>query len=135
MSTWSQRIETASDTRRPCRYITVSKAWSRLLWRPTLPAAATRRSTSSGVRYSRVRVARFGCRRGGTFPFTALGALRRRRGSSTTWPIAYLPTFPIRDILRKVLLLPVTTTHRSEPLVLARPGAARQPLEEGSSTR
>jgi hypothetical protein len=50
-------------------------------WRPDFPAAATSWLTSSSVRYSRLRDTRFGCRRGGTFPFTAFGTLRRRRES------------------------------------------------------
>ncbi len=51
---------------------------SRCPWRPALPAAAISRSTSAGVRCSRVLRALLGTRLGGTavwtFPFTGPGA-------------------------------------------------------------
>jgi hypothetical protein len=56
--------------------------------------AATRRSTSSGVRYSRGRRSALGRRHGGTFPFTVVGL----RPSFTREPFClvgpWCPTFP-----------------------------------------
>jgi hypothetical protein len=49
-------------------------------------------------------VARFGRRLGGaTFPFTALGARRRRFGNSMTWPTGDDYTLPLTNILGNLL--------------------------------
>src|SRR5258705_5135839 len=52
----------------------MSSVESRCLYRPRRPAAAMSRSTSSGVRCSRLLSVAFGSRLGGTVPFTATGA-------------------------------------------------------------
>ncbi len=58
-SSCSQRRSMTSPTLKPCRYISRIMAASRVLCLPTFLAAFISRSTSSGMRYSRVRRSRF----------------------------------------------------------------------------
>src|SRR5947207_7044488 len=78
---------------------------SRGPWRPSLPAATIKRSTSAGVRCSRLRRSRLVIRRGGaTFPFSMDGELSLGGLNARTVLIELFQSFPIRDVFGQVEL-------------------------------
>src|SRR5215213_5235447 len=123
----SQRREQSSLAWSPCRKAKRIMVASRCGVRAPIRfcAVVIRRSTSSGVRYSRGRRSALERRRGGTFPFTVLGILP----FLTRKPLCFIgpgyQTFPLSANNGTVLI------HSTAPSLMGCSDRAADPSREG----